>query len=33
MVVNLIMYGFEGKVVGFVILDVKEDGDNVVIYY
>lgn len=33
MVVNSLMHGFEGKVAGTVTLDVKEDGDNVVIRY
>ena len=33
MVVNSITHGFEGKAAGSVTLDVKEDGDNVVIHY
>ena len=33
MVVNSITHGFEGKAAGSVILDVKEDGNNVVIHY
>ena len=33
MVVNSITHGFEGKAAGSVTLDVKEDGNNVVIHY
>ena len=33
MVVNSLMHGFEGKTAGTVTLDVKEEGDNVVLYY
>ena len=33
MVVNSITHGFEGKAAGSVTLDVKEDGNNVVIQY
>ncbi len=33
MVVNSITHGFESKSAGKITLDVKEEGDNVVIYY
>ena len=33
MVVNSITHGFESKAAGSVTLDVKEDGNNVVIHY